>query len=177
MTLRGYRNMREKQGGFTLIELMIVVAIIGILAAVALPLLMDYLNSSKGTEGDLQIDAIEGKAKKFFYKNNQSFPDQSSGMTPGTKCCGTAAGANNPVNMCAPAAADWAGGAWQQMNFKMTDKPFRFNYTFAGGAATYTATAEGDLDCDAATGTTKIVSVGTIVKGEPSNQRTVTGEN
>jgi type IV pilus assembly protein PilA len=167
----------KKQGGFTLIELMIVVAIIGILAAVALPLLMDYLNSSKGTEGDLQIDAIEGQAKKFFYKNNQSFPDQSSTITPASPCCGTAAGANNQVNMCAPNAADWAGGAWQQMNFKMTDKAFRFQYTFNGGAATYNAIAAGDLDCDASTGVTSITTVGTIVKGEPSNSRTYVGEN
>jgi len=171
--LRFKRPKNEK--GFTLIELMIVVAIIGILAAVALPLLMDYLNSSKGSEGDLQIDAIEGKAKKYFYKHDQSYPQGAEAATPGTACCQQA------NRQCAPLAADWAlttpNHPWADLDFKMTDKPFRFQYDYTSSAVdAYVAHAVADLDCDASNGVTTITTTGSVQGGEPTNVRTTVGE-
>ena len=51
--------MRSNQKGFTLIELMIVVAIIGILAAVALPSYQDYIVRAKLSEGMLGASSVK----------------------------------------------------------------------------------------------------------------------
>ena len=54
------KRAMQKQNGFTLIELMIVVAIIGILAAVALPAYQDYTIRAKVTEGLVLAGALKG---------------------------------------------------------------------------------------------------------------------
>lgn len=61
------------QQGFTLIELMIVVAIIGILAAVALPAYQDYTTRAKITEVNLQVSSCKIAVSEFIQSNN-AFP-------------------------------------------------------------------------------------------------------
>jgi len=64
---------KKMQAGFTLIELMIVVAIIGILAAVALPAYQDYTARAKVTEVNLQVGSCKGALSEFIQANAQ-FP-------------------------------------------------------------------------------------------------------
>lgn len=61
--------MNKVQQGFTLIELMIVVAIIGILAAVAIPAYQDYTVRAQVTEGLSLASAAKTAVSEFFATN------------------------------------------------------------------------------------------------------------
>ena len=73
--------MKALQKGFTLIELMIVVAIIGILAAIAIPAYQDYTIRSQVTEG-LNLASAVKAAVSEFYANNGIWPTGLVGNAP-----------------------------------------------------------------------------------------------
>ena len=73
--------MKRVQQGFTLIELMIVVAIIGILAAVALPAYQDYTVRAKVSEGLAQAGAVKATVSENISTGTA---DACSGYTSST---------------------------------------------------------------------------------------------
>ena len=81
--------MRKVQQGFTLIELMIVVAIIGILAAIAIPAYQDYTIRAQVSEG-LNLAAGAKAAVTEYYQDRGVYPD--SNVEAGLSAANTIAG-------------------------------------------------------------------------------------
>jgi type IV pilus assembly protein PilA len=146
------RKLKER--GFTLIELMIVVAIIGILAAVAIPAFMEYMKKSKSSEASLNLNKI-GKNQKTKFQAESTFTVGNSGLLPappsGTGgCCGGTGGSSKGevTNKCQPNSAAFQGDTvWSDIEFSM-DEPSQYNYSYTGASDLATAYAIGDLDCD-----------------------------
>lgn len=61
----------KKQNGFTLMELMIVVAIVGILAAIAYPAYQDYLTKTKRAIGTSALLQVSGLQEQYYLDNKQ----------------------------------------------------------------------------------------------------------
>jgi type IV pilus assembly protein PilE len=61
----------KKSAGFTLIELMITVAVIGILASVALPSYTEYIKKGKRAEARAEILKADGWLERYYTENNR----------------------------------------------------------------------------------------------------------
>jgi type IV pilus assembly protein PilA len=160
MTLR-----KAAQRGFTLIELMIVVAIIGILAAVAIPAFMDYMKRSKKTEASLQLNKI-GKNAKRAYSETSTYVTGTATQLPTKPGTGGCCGGTGGTNKCAAVPTSFASDTvWKALDFQI-DEPTLFYYDYTGATTSFTAKATGDLDCD---GTEIVFTLtGTTASGSPA---------
>jgi len=157
-------KLLSKKEGFTLIELMIVVAIIGILAAIAIPAFINYVKRSKTAEASSNLKTMFQGAASYYEQENWTggVPAVGAVVAASSHCTIPDVTPDNPPTDAKRIiiwADETAAEGYQAMNFAPADGLY-FAYTLnadpnasiCGNGSRdqelYTFIANGDLDGD-----------------------------
>lgn len=156
----------KSEYGFTMIELMIVVSIIGILAAVAIPSFLKFVRQSKTSEAPIQIKAISDGAVSWFdtphFQTTNGNPMRKHFPHEGN----SSQVLNGPTTLRRPSEApcqkgrpqykadseQWDAFPWKRLKFGI-NRPhyYQYQYTYNNQdtkSPSFTVAAHADLDCD-----------------------------
>jgi prepilin-type N-terminal cleavage/methylation domain-containing protein len=128
--------------GFTLVELMIVVVILGILAAVAIPAFTRYVKRGKTSEATAGIASMY-RLQLSYYENTQERTSSTTFATCGAMPTTAPGSSKYPANVTL-----WtSNAAWSSLGFVM-ERPHYYQYSTDGSNTSMTARAVGDIDGD-----------------------------
>ena len=91
--------VKRKMKGFTLIEMVIVVLLVGIMAAIAIPKFLDLTDTAKQASYDTGLGSMKSAIAIYLGNSQGSWPagNSISGAMEGTVTCGTSGGADPSV--------------------------------------------------------------------------------
>ena len=110
-----------KSAGFTLVELMITIAILAIVSSIAIPAYTGYLSTARMTEAKNNIAALKLAEEEFFIENNRYFYDTS----------------DDNANLASASQGLWSPSAGESGNVD-------FTYTISGAGTSYSILATGN---------------------------------